>query len=135
MDAKHLKQWLLPFVVLALLIVTFVVAFFTNELIFFILSALLIVLFIVLYSINNKKIVCEYGYSPMQAYNFFKDCKLKNVTRFSGKINENQKEILDAILDKYEFAKDYNAKELKSLYDNGYQISLFFEKIIKTNNK
>lgn len=88
-------------------------------------------MFLFLYSTNNKKVVSEYGYSLMQAYNFFKDCKLENVTKFSGRISEKHKASLDKILAKHEFAKDFNGKELKALYDNGYQISLFFQNFFR----
>lgn len=125
-EIKNLKYLYCSIFVLAVLIIFFVKAFVSNELIYFLISAALIIIFILLYSITNKKITCEDKYTVVQAFFFYEKCKKAGVENFSGELSDAQKKSLDAVFAEHQYAKDFDNEKLQKLFDVGLAVREHF---------
>lgn len=126
-EIKNLKYLFCSFAILAALMVFFVKAFISNELIYFLVSAGLTDVFILFYSLVIKKITCEEGFTVVQDFFFYKRCKKAGIVDFSKKLDDNKQKSLDLILSDYACAQEFDASGLQYFYEVGSMVCEYFK--------
>ena len=78
------------------------------------------------YIISSKMIKMPGGYTAVQAHRFYKSCTKEGITK--KKLLKENRELLEPVLKKHNFAKDMDKDMLSKLFSDGHSIEIELKK-------